>query len=330
MGYRFNPPPNWPAPPPGWVPPPIWRPSPEWPAPPPGWQLWIDDMAPAQGQPPWGASHPSAGNPPMSQQGGPASGYRASQMPPPPPSRARRKPPRKRNVILLAIATFFLIGVIADALGGGNHTNMAVNAPIATATASHPESSASPNTTTKAEAACGKRGFTSGDIYVRMLSPGIQWTAQELGGEWTWNAVLNKCMTSVQLMIATAPLSSGNCTQVGYKADNPGYDPNATVAAPLRRVAAQAGPACPTATQSTPVRTTPAAAVPTPVKTTPAAAPVTTASSAPAGCYPLTNSGNCYEPGEYCRNADHGMSGVAGDGEPITCEDNDGWRWEPS
>jgi hypothetical protein len=24
------------------------------------------------------------------------------------------------------------------------------------------------------------------------------------------------------------------------------------------------------------------------------------------------------------------MSGVAGDGEAITCEDNDGWRWEPS
>lgn len=51
MGYRFNPPPNWPAPPPGWVPPPGWRPSPEWPAPPQGWQLWIDDMAPAPSQP---------------------------------------------------------------------------------------------------------------------------------------------------------------------------------------------------------------------------------------------------------------------------------------
>ena len=50
MGYRFNPPPNWPAPPPGWVPSPGWRPSPEWPAPPPAWQLWIDDTAPAPNQ----------------------------------------------------------------------------------------------------------------------------------------------------------------------------------------------------------------------------------------------------------------------------------------
>jgi hypothetical protein len=50
----------------------------------------------------------------------------------------------------------------------------------------------------------------------------------------------------------------------------------------------------------------------------------------PATCYPKTNSGNCYEPGEYCRADDHGASGVAGDGESITCEDNNGWRWEPS
>jgi hypothetical protein len=43
MGYRFNPPPNWPAPPPGWHPAPGWQPAPEWPPPPPGWQLWLDD-----------------------------------------------------------------------------------------------------------------------------------------------------------------------------------------------------------------------------------------------------------------------------------------------
>lgn len=46
-------------------------------------------------------------------------------------------------------------------------------------------------------------------------------------------------------------------------------------------------------------------------------------------CTPLTNGGNCYEPGEFCRNSDHGMTGVAGDGERIRCEDNNGWRWEP-
>src|SRR6266545_2638956 len=43
MGYRFNPPPNWPAPPPGWTPPPGWLPDPTWPPPPPGWDLWVSD-----------------------------------------------------------------------------------------------------------------------------------------------------------------------------------------------------------------------------------------------------------------------------------------------
>jgi hypothetical protein len=49
----------------------------------------------------------------------------------------------------------------------------------------------------------------------------------------------------------------------------------------------------------------------------------------PASCHPLTNGGKCYEPGEICRNSDHGVTGLAGDGKVITCEDNDGWRWEP-
>jgi hypothetical protein len=63
---------------------------------------------------------------------------------------------------------------------------------------------------------------------------------------------------------------------------------------------------------------------PSPSMTAPAAAP-----STPSGCYPLSDEGTCYEPGEYCRDSDHGASGVAGDGESIVCEDNDGWRWEP-
>jgi hypothetical protein len=56
----------------------------------------------------------------------------------------------------------------------------------------------------------------------------------------------------------------------------------------------------------------------------------TTSTPAPSACYPLSNSGGCYEPGEFCRASDHGMSGVAGDGEAIICEYNNGWRWEPN
>jgi hypothetical protein len=74
----------------------------------------------------------------------------------------------------------------------------------------------------------------------------------------------------------------------------------------------------------------PAPSAPAPTTAAAAAPPPPATSAAPADCHPLTNGGNCYEPGEYCRDSDHGVSGVAGDGEPITCENNDGWRWEPS
>jgi hypothetical protein len=85
-----------------------------------------------------------------------------------------------------------------------------------------------------------------------------------------------------------------------------------------------AGPWHPQAqpTPSPPPTLTHSAAPPPPPTTAPAAPP-------PAACSPLTNGGNCYEPGEYCRNSDHGASGVAGDGEKIICENNNGWRWEP-
>jgi len=60
------------------------------------------------------------------------------------------------------------------------------------------------------------------------------------------------------------------------------------------------------------------------------AAPAPSATSAAAaGCYPKTSGGNCYEPGEFCSTAEHGETGVAGNGKTITCTDVNGtWRWE--
>ena len=71
---------------------------------------------------------------------------------------------------------------------------------------------------------------------------------------------------------------------------------------------------------------------PPPSTPPPAARPPATPPPAPkptATCYPISDEGTCYEPGEFCRDDDHGMTGLAGDGETIVCEDNDGWRWEP-
>ena len=95
------------------------------------------------------------------------------------------------------------------------------------------------------------------------------------------------------------------------------------------QAAATAHEAHPKSTQTTSAASqAPASSAPAP--TAPAAVVAPPASAAPAGCHPLTSGGNCYKPGEYCRASDHGASGVAGDGEAITCEDNGGWRWEPS
>jgi cytoskeletal protein RodZ len=50
----------------------------------------------------------------------------------------------------------------------------------------------------------------------------------------------------------------------------------------------------------------------------------------PVSCSPLSDENTCYEPGEYCRESDAGTSGIAGDGKSITCENNNGLRWEPN
>lgn len=83
-----------------------------------------------------------------------------------------------------------------------------------------------------------------------------------------------------------------------------------------------------TNTTTTALRATTTTSPPPPSATTPSATtpPVAT----PSGCHPLSSGGNCYRAGELCSAADHGLTGVAGNGETITCEDNDGWRWEPT
>ena len=108
-------------------------------------------------------------------------------------------------------------------------------------------------------------------------------------------------------------------TRTATPSRTPTHHATSTKTVPAKApVTAQAATPAPAATTRAPATTAPAAAPPPPAATT------------PAGCQPLSDEGTCYEPGEYCRDANHGTSGVAGDGEAITCEDNDGWRWEPS
>jgi hypothetical protein len=266
-----------------------------------------------------------------------------------PPSPGRRRL-RKRNAVFLAIAGFCGVVLIATALAVSGKP-----APSA-ATSSAPSARASSSALALAEDACAKRPPASGDIYVRTITSGASPQARTLSGKWGWDHAASKCLSAVQLVIATAPHGAGQCTQVGYAADNPGYDVSAAAAPRLTHITAQAGPACapaappaaklpkkaPPATAPTAARqVTPAAAPSTAHPTTPAAAPSTpahkttaavppAASASTSGCYPLSDDGTCYGPGDYCRAYEAGQSGVAVDGEAITCEYNHGWRWVPA
>jgi Protein of unknown function (DUF2510) len=181
----------------------------------------------------------------------------------PPSGQGPRKSWPRRHKVLTALGGvtgfFLVVGAAGVAVSGGGHqaaptaavTTRAAATQGATRVAATPTASARPKISRvpkaragDAEDACSARPMASGDIYVRMIVPGVAPVAQELGGEWVWDVSSGKCLTSVQMMIAAAPQVSGNCTQVGYAADNPGYDPNATPAAPLAEVAAESGPAC--------------------------------------------------------------------------------------
>jgi hypothetical protein len=107
------------------------------------------------------------------------------------------------------------------------------------------------------------------------------------------------------------------------KSTKPSLAIPATTAPPPTTTTTQPPPPTTTTRPPPPATTVP----PPPATTTPPPVPTTVA---PASCYPLTDGGNCYEPGEFCRDSDHGATGRAGDGKTITCEDNDGWRWEPT
>jgi hypothetical protein len=93
--------------------------------------------------------------------------------------------------------------------------------------------------------------------------------------------------------------------------------------------------ATPTATPTpAPPASTPPPAAPAPPPLGPAGPPAPAAPAqppaAPASCYPLSNSGTCYRPGQFCRDSDHGKTGRTADGQAIVCRNNNGWRWEPA
>ena len=107
-----------------------------------------------------------------------------------------------------------------------------------------------------------------------------------------------------------------------------------------RAAVAQVLSTCPT--QPLPTGGPPAASSPTTValpNTVPPVAPTPPPTAAPglppppgaAGCHPVTSGGNCYKAGQFCPTAYHGASGIASNGQSITCRPSGTrWKWQAS
>jgi hypothetical protein len=139
------------------------------------------------------------------------------------------------------------------------------------------------------------------------------------GGSGPSSSVADHLATpSTPVSSSAAPATSASVTSPVTTAVPPVT--HSTVAPPATTKAPVVAPAPSTPHTSRPAPIIPSTTAPPPVQRTSAPA---------ASCYPLTNGGNCYEPGEFCRKADHGAYGIAGNGERIVCAYNNGWRWEP-
>ncbi|MFD9651739.1 hypothetical protein [Streptomyces mirabilis] len=77
------------------------------------------------------------------------------------------------------------------------------------------------------------------DIDVWMKVPGLPDSAQVLGDHGAAD-----CKSTFEMLQSTSPTEAGYCTKAAYASDNPGYNADASPAAPLKKVQLAVGPAC--------------------------------------------------------------------------------------
>lgn len=166
-------------------------------------------------------------------------GISGNRQPPQRPVQARprrRKPPRKREgwgVLTGFCGLAVIIVIVIEASHGSTSTSTSTTAAT----------TGTPSASQAAVTACQDRK-AGGELYVRVTEPGIAAQAQQVGGAWQWDYTTGACLDAVDWITTTAGTASGECTTVGYVADNPGYNPDATDPAPIRHLAGEAGPGC--------------------------------------------------------------------------------------
>ena len=73
----------------------------------------------------------------------------------------------------------------------------------------------------------------------RWVTPDAPSTAITVG-----DVDMSQCKPTLDTFAATSPMGAGFCSQIAWADDNPGYDVNASPAAPLRKVLQEVGPGC--------------------------------------------------------------------------------------
>ncbi|MQY33273.1 hypothetical protein SRB17_12340 [Streptomyces sp. RB17] len=125
----------------------------------------------------------------------------------------------------------------------------------------------------------------------------------------------------VALLAAGAAGCGQSTHDSATRASAPAPRPTVTVTA-TTTVTARPEPG-PTVTRTKTVRT------PGPTVTVTKAASGTVRSTGSGGtCSIVSNAGNCYSAGQFCRNSDHGATTTTAGGTPITCSySGSSWRW---
>lgn len=140
-------------------------------------------------------------------------------------------------------------------------------------------------------------------------------------GTFLLTLILAGCGPVAPAPTAAAPRSPAAATAATTSA--PATAPT-TLPAPAAPAAPSPTPARPTATRPVPAAPTPTPhpAKPAPHTTAPAPAPASPApvlTPSTASCSIRSDAGNCYQAGQFCRDADLGKSTTNAAGRPITC-----------
>lgn len=183
-----------------------------------------------------------------------------------PPRAPKPKMSTRRKVAFWVggvFAAFVLIGAIGDATGAGKKADAGDSAnsqtivvvDTASSSAAHSPSPAavkasSPAAAPHTSAAAVKTAVKpkpspsctlpdNRDLLVWYKAPGIEDSAQEIG-----EVDVANCTPAVDFIMSTSPTGPGYCTEVAYADQNPGYNPDATPAKPLKHVLQETGGGC--------------------------------------------------------------------------------------